>query len=110
MKESNCARSLLREVDRLSKAHVAYRWICGGVSVNYHTLSNFRTAHTAFVDELLTQSVGTLMQQGLVTLKRVAQDGMRVRASPGASSFRRRKTQEACQAEAREQVNSVRME
>ena len=99
-----------REVDRLCKAHVAYRWICGGVSVNYHTLSDFRTAHAAFLDELLTQSVATLMHQGLVTLKRVAQDGMRVRASAGASSFRRRKTLESCQAEAREQVNSLREE
>jgi len=89
---------------------VAYRWICGGVSVNYHTLSDFRTAHTELLDELLTQSVATLMHQGLVTLNRVAQDGMRVRASAGASSFRRRKTLAACQAAAREQVNSLRAE
>ena len=99
-----------REVDRLCEAHVAYRWICGGVSVNYHTLSDFRTQHTELLDELLTQSVATLMHQGLVTLNRVAQDGMRVRASAGASSFRRRKTLEACQAEARDQVDSLRAE
>lgn len=99
-----------RQVDRLCEAHVAYRWICGGVSVNYHTLSDFRTAHTAFLDELLTQSVATLMHQGLVTLKRVAHDGMRVRASAGASSFRRGKTLETCQVEAREQVDSLRAE
>ena len=99
-----------REVDRLCVEHVAYRWICGGVSLNYHTLSDFRGGHTAFLDELLTQSVATLMHQGLVTLKRVAQDGMRVRASAGASSFRRCVTLETCQAEAREQVDSLRAE
>ena len=99
-----------REVDRLCKDHVAYRWICGGVSVNYHTLSDFRTEHVEVLDELLTQSAATLMHQGLVTLKRVAQDGMRVRANAGASSFRRRKTLETCQAEAREQVDSLRAE
>ena len=99
-----------REVDRLCKDHVAYRWICGGVSVNYHTLSDFRTEHVGILDELLTQSAATLMHQGLVTLKRVAQDGMRVRANAGASSFRRRKMLEACQAEAREQVDSLRAE
>lgn len=99
-----------REVDRLCKDHVAYRWICGGVSVNYHTLSDFRTAHTEFLDELLTQSVATLLHQDLVTLSRVAQDGMRVRASAGAASFRRRKTLEACHAEARKQVSSLRAE
>jgi transposase len=99
-----------RQLARLCTDHVAYEWICGGVSVNYHSLSDFRTAHPAFLDELLTQSVATLMHQGLVTLHRVAQDGMRVRASAGASSFRRRKTLEACQEEAAEQMASLRAE
>ena len=99
-----------RQLDRLCVDHVAYQWICGGVSVNYHTLSDFRTAHPVFLDELLTQSVATLMHQDLVTLNRVAQDGMRVRASAGAASFRRRKTLEECQSEAQEQVQSLREE
>lgn len=99
-----------REVDRLCRDHVAYQWICGGVTMNYHTLSDFRVGHTAFLDALLTQSVATLMHEGLVTLNRVAQDGMRVRASAGASSFRRRPTLEVCQAEACEQVEALRAE
>jgi transposase len=99
-----------REVDRLCRDHAAYQWICGGVSMNYHTLSDFRVGHTAFLDALLTQSVATLMHEGLVTLNRVAQDGMRVRASAGAGSFRRRPTLESCQAEAREQVETLRAE
>ena len=78
--------------------------------MNYHTLSEFRVGHTVFLDKLLTRSVATLMREGLVTLKRVAQDGMRVRASAGAASFRRRPTLEACQSEAREQVESLRAE
>src|SRR5208283_6058623 len=77
-----------RELARLCEYHLAYRWICGGVSVNYHTLSDFRTEHEAFLDGLLTQGVAALMHEGLVTLERVAQDGMRVRASAGAASFR----------------------
>jgi transposase len=31
-----------RELERLCQEHAAYRWIRGGVSVNYHTLSDFR--------------------------------------------------------------------
>ena len=99
-----------RQLDRLCREPAAYQWICGGVSTNYHTLSDFRVGHTAFLDELLTRSVATLMHEGLVTLNRVAQDGMRVRASAGAASFRRRETLEACQAEAREQVEALRAE
>lgn len=99
-----------RQLDRLCRDHVAYQWICGGVSMNYHTLSDFRTAHTEFLSELLTQSVATLMHQDLVTLNRVAQDGMRVRANAGAGSFRRRKTLEQCQGEAREHVEALHKE
>jgi transposase len=96
-----------RQLARLCEDHVAYQWICGGVSMNYHTLSDFRVDHPEFLDHLLTQSVATLMHEGLVTLDRVAQDGMRVRASAGASSFRRRRTLEECQAEAKEQVEAL---
>jgi len=99
-----------RQLDRLCGNHVAYQWICGDVSVNYHTLSDFRTAHTEFLDQLLTHGVATLIHQDLVTLDRVAQDGMRVRANAGASSFRRRKTLEECQSEAQEQVELLRDE
>ena len=96
-----------RELARLCQEHVAYQWICGGVTTNYHTLSDFRVGHPEFLDELLTQSVATLMHEGLVALERVAQDGMRVRAHAGSGSFRRRKTLERCQAEAKEQVEAL---
>jgi transposase len=99
-----------REIDRLCKQHDAYRWICGGVSVNYHSISDFRTEHVEFLDQLLSDSVAALVHEGLVTLNRVAQDGVRVRASAGADSFRRRPTLEECQAEAQEQVRKLREE
>lgn len=99
-----------REMNRLCVAHVAYRWICGGVSMNYHTLSDFRTQHAELLDRLLTESVAGLMSEGLVTLDRVAQDGMRVRASAGTSSFRRRPTLEEALAEAEEQLQQLKNE
>jgi transposase len=93
-----------RKVARLCKEHDAYRWLCGGVPINYHMLSDFRAAHQEALDELLTQIVASLMAAGAVTLERVAQDGMRVRASAGASSFRRQETLGKCLEEARAQV------
>lgn len=93
-----------REVDRLCYAHDAYRWIRGGVSVNYHTVSDFRVAHQAALDDLLTQSIAVLLHRGIVTMARVAQDGTRVRGSAGAGSFRRGETLQACQRQARKQV------
>ena len=99
-----------RALDRLCKEHVAYQWLAGDVPMNYHTLADFRTAHPEFLDKLLTNSVATLMNEELVDLNRVAQDGMRVRASAGAASFRRRPTLERCLKEAHEQVTRLRAE
>ncbi len=61
-----------RELNRLCQFHAAYRWICGGVSMNYHTLSDFRTGHVELLDRLLTESVASLMAEGLVTLDRAS--------------------------------------
>ena len=99
-----------RALERLSRQHDAYRWILGGVTINHHSLSDFRVQHGEFLDRVLTQSVAVLMAQELVTLNRVSQDGIRVRASAGASSFRRQPSLERCQQEAQEQVERLRAE
>lgn len=97
-----------REVARLSREHDAYRWICGGVSVNYHALNDFRCAHSGeFMDELLSDNVAALAAVGAITLERVAQDGMRVRADAGAASFRRQGRLEEHLAQARELVHTL---
>lgn len=96
-----------REVDRLCQCHDAYRWLCGGVAVNYHTLSDFRVAHEGALDELLTQVVALLMAEGLVTVHRVAQDGTRVRASAGKGSFHRQPTLERALETARRQMETL---
>jgi transposase len=93
-----------REVDRLCQQHDAYRWLRGGVSVNYHTLSDFRIAHQAALNDLLTQSIAALIKRSVITLARVAQDGTRVRAAAGLRSFRRRPTLEEALRVARRQV------
>jgi transposase len=102
--------SSARQLSRLCQRDLAYMWICGEVGVNHHLLSDFRTDHGEFLDQLLTDTIATLMHQNIVTLETVAQDGMRVRANAGSSSFRRRKTLEACRQQAAEQVRRLREE
>jgi len=99
-----------RKLTRLCEEHDAYRWLCGGVPINYHMVSDFRVAHQGALDELLTQIVASLMAAGAVTLERVAQDGMRVRASAGASSFRRKEKLGKHLEEARAQVTRLAQE
>jgi transposase len=93
-----------RQIDRLCKEHDAYSWLCGGVPINYHTLSDFRVAQQEALDNLLTEVLAAMMDAGLVKLRHVAQDGMRVRASAGSSSFRRESSLTRCLAEAQQQV------
>jgi transposase len=96
-----------REIWRLTELHAAYRWLCGGIAVGYHTLSDFRRQQTAVIDALITQVLALLMQHDLVDLSRVSQDGTRVRASAGAASFRRAVTLETLMAQARAHLEAV---
>lgn len=99
-----------RQVERLCREHLAYLWLCGDVEVGRTVLAAFRVGHEAFLDELLTKSVASLRVKGLVTLERVAQDGLRVRASAGAGSFRREARLQAALDEARAQVSALKSE
>src|SRR5260370_30726890 len=76
-------------LERLCARDHAYRWICGGVGVNYHSLADFRVEAGRVLDELLTRSMAALAAVGGVGLDCLAVDGVRVRAGAGASSFRR---------------------
>ena len=99
-----------RELDRLCESEDAYRWLCGGVGVNHHTLSDFRVEQAAWLDEQLTRSVAALLAQGAVRMNRVAQDGLRIRAHAKAASFRRRERLQQLLQEARDQVRALKQE
>ncbi len=96
-----------REIVRLTETHDAYRWLRGGVGLNHHSVSDFRTKHPAAVDELLTQLLASLLDAKLVTLHRIAQDGTKVRANAGAASFRRKATLHRLLKDAKQQLRAV---
>jgi transposase len=77
-----------RELDRLVERDIAYRWIAGGVPLNYHGLADFRVDHVAVLDRLLTESVTAMIAQGLVSLAEIAVDGTKVRANASKASFK----------------------
>jgi transposase len=99
-----------RHVARLCTRDAVYRWICGGVEPNHHTVSDFRVGHGAKLDALLTEVLAALMSAGVLRLRRVAQDGVRVRAHAGAASFRRGSRLAQCLAEAEAQVAALQAE
>jgi len=105
-----CIRGIgsARELARRCEESRAFQWLCGGVSVNHRLLSDFRTDHGDALDQLFTRVMASLVDQGLVQVSRVSQDGVRVRVSAGASSFRREERLEKLLEEARQQVEELR--
>jgi transposase len=99
-----------RHLARLCERDAPYRWICGGVHVAAHTLSDFRIGNEQALDTLLSELLAVLMRRGVVRLTRVAQDGVRVRASAGAASFRRERSLRKCLKDAKEQVRLTRLQ
>jgi len=96
-----------RRLERLCGEHDGYKWLAGGVPINYHRLSDFRVEHREAPDKLLGEIIAAMMAAGLVRLKGVARDGVRVRASVGSSSFRRRDRLNEYLRLAREQVERL---
>jgi transposase len=77
-----------RQLDRLTKSDVAYRWLAGGVPLNYHGLADFRVMHVQVLDRLLSESVTALITEGVVSLREIVIDGTKVRANASRGSFK----------------------
>jgi transposase len=96
-----------RELERLTQESRPYRWLCGGVSVNHHLLSDFRVGRSEALENLFSQVIAVLVKKGLVKLRRLSQDGLKVRASAGEKTFRRKASLERLRQEARERVREL---
>ncbi|MGO8789937.1 MAG: transposase [Terriglobia bacterium] len=105
-----CVRGIgsARELARQCEENVTFRWLCGGVSVNHRRLSDFRTDHGEALDALFTQVIASLVDQGVVKVSRISQDGVRVRVGAGASSFRREARLQQLLEEAQQHVEELR--
>lgn len=99
-----------RRLARLCEEHDAYRWLCGGVSLNHHLLSDFRVGHGAALDDLLTQVIAALVDRGAVKVARISQDSLRTRAGAGRSSYRRQERLKLLLAEAKSHVERLKAE
>ena len=77
-----------RQLERLAQRDLAYRWIAGGVPLNYHGLADFRVGHVEVLDRLLSESVTALIGEGVVSLAEIAVDGTKVRANASRGSFK----------------------
>src|SRR5580658_4061368 len=81
-----------REVARRCEFDPAFQWLTGLDEVNYHTLADFRVAKQKELDELFTQVLAALSQEGLITLEQVMQDGTKIKAQASVRSYQQEQT------------------
>jgi transposase len=96
-----------REISRMCETDPALQWLTGMGWINAHTLGDFRVDHKKALDELFTQVLGMLLQEGLITLERVTQDGTKLRAAARQNRFRREERIREHLAIAREHVEAM---
>lgn len=84
-----------------------FKWLRGGVDVNYHTLSDFRASHPEWLKDQVVHNIAAIRAEGLADLETIGQDGMRVRASAGSASFKRAETLERLLEEAEQRWDDL---
>lgn len=84
--------SSAREISRRCEYEPAFMWITGDKVINHHSLSDFRISHGEAVSHLFIEVLGTMGSEGLLTVKRVMQDGTKIEADASSNSFRREGT------------------
>lgn len=99
--------SSAREIERLLGYHPAYRWLSGMREISHHTLSDFRVQDRVALDELFAQILAVLLQQDMIRLERIMQDGTKIQAVASADSMHREPTLQRHLEVARERVRQL---
>jgi len=81
--------SSARKLEILCKNHNAYKWIVGGAPINRTQLAEFRSNDPMKFEDLLTNCLAVMLKAGLIKDTDFSQDGTRIKANAGLSSFRK---------------------
>ena len=81
--------SSARELSRMCEWEPGCQWLTGMQGLNYHTLADFRAQHREELDQIFVQVLGLLSAEGLIEMKRITQDGTKIRANAARHSFHR---------------------
>jgi transposase len=99
-----------RELDRLCRGDLAYRWLAGGVALNYRTLADFRVGQAAFLGSLLTDSLTALIAAGALSLEEIIVDGTKIGAPASRNSYLRSRQLDDAQKAAKARVETLKAE
>ena len=96
-----------RALDEWAQYEPGCQWLLGLGRINYHTLSDFVTAHAAALDQLFVDLLHVLMSQGLADLERVAHDGTKIHADASRASFKGKERLAQCRQLAEEHLAAL---
>jgi transposase len=99
--------SAARELSRMCAYEPGCQWLTGMEEVNYHSLSDFRAINKEAQDDVFKQVLGVLSAEGLTDMKRVMQDGTKIRAQAAGKSFRGEATLQKHLRLAQEQIEAM---
>lgn len=96
-----------RALDAWAQYEPGCQWLLGLGRINYHTLSDFVTAHAVALDHLFVDLLHVLMSEGLADLERVAHDGTKIHADASRASFQRQERLAECRKLAEEHLAAL---
>ena len=99
--------SSARKLEELCQHHTVYRWLAGGVSVNRTTLAEFRSKHPSKFEDLLTNCLAVMLQEGVIELEGFSQDGTKIKANAGFGSYRRKESLNKLKEEVRQHIKKL---
>lgn len=99
-----------RKLEELCILHDAYKWICGGVSVNRTDLAEFRSKNSAKFDELLTNCLAVMVNANLINDSDFSQDGTRIKANAGFNSYHRKDSLEEIKKNIEQHIKQLQIE
>ncbi len=99
-----------RKLEELCLNHNVYKWIAGGTPINRTMLAEFCSINPIKFEDLLTNCLAVMVEAGVLTGKDFGQDGTRIKANAGFSSFRTKETLKKIKAEVQEHIRELREE
>lgn len=96
-----------RAIERMMKYEPGLRWLTADQEVNHHTLSSFRVKDKEALEDVFTQLLALLDVAQMIDLKRLLQDGTKIKAVAGSGSLHRKRTLEKRVREAQKLVKKL---
>ena len=89
-----------REIARRIESDNPFKWIAGGLHINYHTIDDFRSTNKDSFGDLMVQMIASMISADVISGETIAVDGMKISAKAKGSRFHRKKTIEEYLAQA----------